>query len=184
MPKNGEDIRLDQLDLRILEILFDDARIPFRKLAKLVGSDQKTVARRVARLCENGIIKRFTLEVDYSKLGLNAMAYIGTRTTLDATVRSRLFKFFESQPRVLRVEATIGANEYVFLAIDKDIISLRENVNTPLEPLTAGLSTSVVSKTISLISGRRSSSHRILRQRAPLPRVFQGTFGFNRTRLG
>jgi hypothetical protein len=88
------------------------------------------------------------VDIDYSKFGLNTFAYIGTRTTVDPTVREQLFNFFRTQPRILRAEATIGSYEYVFLAIDKDLPSLRENVNTPLEPLTAGLSTSIVSKTI------------------------------------
>jgi len=141
-------LKLDKLDLDILEALLDNARIPFRKLARQVSSDEKTVARRVTRLAERGVVRRFTVDIDYSKFGLNAIAYVGTRTTVDAAVREELFRFFRTQPRILRAEATIGGYEYMFQAIDRDILSLRENVLTPLEPLTAGLSTSIVSKTI------------------------------------
>jgi len=158
--------KLDALDLDILEVLLENSRIRLRKLAKAVGIDEKTVARRVSRLVEKGIVRRFTVEVDYGRLGLNAVAYVGTRTTVDAAIREhlapygsiqeKLSEFFKTQPRILTAQSTIGANEYMFLAIDKDVLSLRENVNMPLEPLTAGLSTSIISKTI------KSPDHKLL----------------------
>jgi DNA-binding Lrp family transcriptional regulator len=158
--------KLDALDLDILEVLLENSRIPLRKLAKAVGIEEKTVARRVSRLVEKGVVTRFTVEVDYGWLGLNAVAYVGTRTKVDASIREhltpygsiqeKLSEFFKTQPRILTAQSTIGANEYMFLATDKDVLSLRENVNAPLEPLTSGLSTSIISKTI------KSPDHKLL----------------------
>jgi len=139
---------LDELDFKILRVLTANGRATFKSIAQKVGSDEKTVARRVAKLIGSGIIRRFMAEVDWSKLGVACVAYIGTRTSPEISLRRRLFEAFERQPRVVRADATVGADEYVLLAMDKDVASLRENVIEPLEPLTAGISSSIVSKTM------------------------------------
>jgi len=141
-------LRLDELDFKILRILVANGRATFKGIAEEVGSDEKTTARRVAKLVNAGVIRRFVAEIDWSKLGVACIAYIGTRTSPDVSFRRRLFEAFERQPRVIRADATVGADEYVLLTMDKDIASLRENVIEPLEPLTAGISSSIVSKTI------------------------------------
>ncbi|MEM2339646.1 MAG: hypothetical protein QXW83_05550, partial [Nitrososphaerales archaeon] len=51
-------------------------------------------------------------------------------------------------PRIVHVNSTVGAYEYVLKAMCIDLQDFRERVATPLEPLTAGLSTSVVSGSI------------------------------------
>jgi len=141
-------LRLDELDLKILRVLTLDGRATFKTIAEKVGSDEKTTARRVAKLVQSGVILRFVAEVDWSKLGVTCVAHIGTRTSADASLRRSLFEAIEKQPRVVWAYATVGADEYVLLAMDKDIASLRQNVIDPLEPLTAGVSSSIVSKTI------------------------------------
>ena len=146
MPRSS----LDDLDFSILQVLLRNSRVTFRELATNVKSDEKTVARRVERLVKLGVIKSFTIDADWAKLGLNNMAYISTRTAVDLAIREKLFAFFQKEPRILKVDATVGAYEYVLLAVDRDVSSLRENVAEPLEPLTAGLSTSLISKIVKL----------------------------------
>jgi len=141
-------LSLDELSFKILRIVAEDGRATFKSIAEKVGTDEKTAARRVAKLVKSGIIRRFVAEIDWSKLGMTCVAHIGTRTTADALLRRSLFEALEKQPRVIWAYATMGADEYVLLAMDKDIASLRENVIEPLEPLTAGISSSMVSKTI------------------------------------
>jgi len=143
-------IELDYLDLRILDALLTDARATFKELAKNVDSNQKMVARRIEKLVKLGIIKSFTIEVDWAKLGLNCIAYMGTRTAPDVSTIQKLYRFIEKEPRIIRADATVGVNEYILLAIDRNVETLRENVATPLEPLTSGISTSIVTKNLKL----------------------------------
>lgn len=51
-------------DHRILEILRADSRKSFVEIGKQLGLSESAVRRRVKNLIEDGIIKRFTLEVD------------------------------------------------------------------------------------------------------------------------
>ncbi|MEM1525091.1 MAG: Lrp/AsnC family transcriptional regulator [Nitrososphaerales archaeon] len=139
---------LDDLDFKILEALIDDGRIKFKHLAKALHTDERKISRRINKLVKMGIIKKFTIEIDWKKLGLNMVAYVCTRTTVDEVVRKKLFDFFNEEPRIVHVNSTVGAYEYVLKAMCIDLQDFRERVATPLEPLTAGLSTSVVSGSI------------------------------------
>ncbi len=139
---------LDDLDFGILEALAINGRAKFKEVAKALGVDERKVSRRVDRLAKLGVIKRFTVEIDWSKLGLNTMAYICTRTSAVPNVKDKLVRFFQEEPRVLCADSTIGAYEYVIQAVAVDPHDLRESVGSPLEPLTAGLATSIASKSI------------------------------------
>ncbi|MEM2226986.1 MAG: Lrp/AsnC family transcriptional regulator [Candidatus Bathyarchaeia archaeon] len=139
---------LDELDFEILEALVRNGRAKFKEIAKALRVDERKVSRRVDRLVRIGVIKKFAAEIDWSKLGLNTMAYICTRTGVVPDVKNKLLKFFQEEPRILCADSTIGAYEYVIQAVAADPQDLRESIGSQLEPLTAGLSTSIVSRNI------------------------------------
>jgi DNA-binding Lrp family transcriptional regulator len=53
---------MDVIDLKILEELKDNSRISFNDISKRIGKTEATVRRRVKKLQEAGIIKKFTIE--------------------------------------------------------------------------------------------------------------------------
>ena len=67
---------LDDTSWKILKILQEDARIPFKELGKRVGLSSPAVAERVRRLEEAGIINRYRAELNLEKLGLQITAFI------------------------------------------------------------------------------------------------------------
>ena len=70
---------IDTLDMKIIRALQEDARKPIVQIAKEVGANEATVRRRIDRLVRNGIIERFTVVLDYHKLGRVIKAFIGLR---------------------------------------------------------------------------------------------------------
>ena len=138
-------IKIDKIDLKILEALVDDGRIIFKDLAKKLDIDERMIARRMNKLKEIGVIKKFTIDIDWSKLGFESQAYVGTRTAVGEGLRKSLFEFFDKQPNIVYVDSTVGSYEYVFYTICKDLQEFRTKIASPLESLTAGLLTSVVS---------------------------------------
>ena len=60
--------QLDETDLAIVELLAADARRSFRDIADHVDLSPPAVSDRVDRLCEQGIIRRFTVDLDRSVL--------------------------------------------------------------------------------------------------------------------
>ena len=53
---------MDIVDLKILELLKEDSRMSFNEISQNVGKTEATVRRRVKKLTEEGVIKKFTIE--------------------------------------------------------------------------------------------------------------------------
>jgi len=53
---------MDVIDLKILEELKENSRVSFNDISKSVGKTEATIRRRVKKLIEEGIIKRFTID--------------------------------------------------------------------------------------------------------------------------
>lgn len=68
--------QIDAVDRKILEMLQDDARIAFRKIAEQAGVSEATIFVRVRKLLEKGVIRRFTALVAPEKLGTNLTAFV------------------------------------------------------------------------------------------------------------
>lgn len=71
--------RLDDVDLKIIEILKRDSRTPYVDLAKAVGLSEAAVRRRVQNLIKSGVIKKFTIEVETG--GANAITLLTVSST-------------------------------------------------------------------------------------------------------
>lgn len=58
----------------------ENARTPYQEIARRLGVSETAVRKRVRKLEEKGIIKRYTVEVDPKKLGFEIQALIGVDT--------------------------------------------------------------------------------------------------------
>lgn len=68
---------LDEVDKKILEVLMKDAKKPYTEVAKKAFVSGGTVHVRMRKLEEAGIVEGTTLKVDYAKLGFDITAFIG-----------------------------------------------------------------------------------------------------------
>ena len=53
---------MDIVDIKILELLKEDSRMSFNEISLQVGKTEATVRRRVKKLKDEGVIKKFTIE--------------------------------------------------------------------------------------------------------------------------
>jgi len=67
------------LDMKIIKSLQTDARKPIVRVAREVNANEATVRRRIQKLLREGIIERFTVVLNYHKLGRIIKAFIGLR---------------------------------------------------------------------------------------------------------
>jgi DNA-binding Lrp family transcriptional regulator len=54
---------LDEKDKRILEMLIEDSRRPYREIAEEVGLSESTVRKRVIKLQDDKVIEKFTIRI-------------------------------------------------------------------------------------------------------------------------
>lgn len=83
---------LDSTDATILRLLTENARRPWREIADHVGMSSPSVSDRVSRLEDLGVIRRFTLDLDRSKLrgGVPVLVDLSVRPDAVETVREAL----------------------------------------------------------------------------------------------
>jgi DNA-binding Lrp family transcriptional regulator len=121
--------------------------LPFKAIAGAVKVDERTVARRVQMMKREGIFREIA-EVDWIGLGRGTVAYVGCKTSAGDDQRAKLYRFISKQPRVVESYSTVGQFEYLLKIVARDVHELREEVLTPMEPLTSDLATSIISSQI------------------------------------
>jgi Lrp/AsnC family transcriptional regulator for asnA, asnC and gidA len=68
---------VDQLDMKIIELLQADASLSFTEIARKLRLNESTIRKRVLGLQEEGVVKKFTIVVEPSKIGYNTVAIVG-----------------------------------------------------------------------------------------------------------
>lgn len=129
MSKNYE---LDNTDLKILEILRDDAKKPYTEVAKKVNVSQGTVHVRMGKMEEAGIIDRTTLKINYAKLGFDITAFIGIyleKSALYEQVLSRLKEI----PEIINIHYTTGNYSMFVKIFCRDTNHLKEVLHEKMQ---------------------------------------------------
>jgi Lrp/AsnC family leucine-responsive transcriptional regulator len=67
---------MDSKNEQILEVLKRNSKLSFREISRKTKIPLTTVHHRIKKMRREGVIKKYCIEVDYSKLGLNLCAYI------------------------------------------------------------------------------------------------------------
>lgn len=130
---------LEPVDVRIVEELRRDARLPVAALATRVGLSRAATYKRLARLEAGGAIAGYTIRSDPAALGLHLAAIILIRTD------QRSWR--EVRDAVLGLDATeylaYCTGEFDFLALVRapDMTTLRDDVLQPLNAIPGLLTT-------------------------------------------
>ena len=101
MVKSGFDI--DELDKQILSILSENSTKGYTKIAEELKRSHTTIKKRIDRLVDEKIIKSYTIEIDYEKLGYDIIAII------EASI---------SQGKLIEFEEIIAKHPNVFGVFD------------------------------------------------------------------
>ena len=67
-------------DIQLIQILRENARTPFVKIAEMLGVSEAAIRKRVKKLERTGVIRKYTIEVDPKKIGFEITALIGIDT--------------------------------------------------------------------------------------------------------
>lgn len=119
-------MELDEKDTRILECLKADASLSTYRISKKISVPQTTVLNRIRKLKQLGIIKQYTVKIDYKKLGINAKALIFVRVNKNLEWNSKISmeETIAKEPFAINVKRLTGKFDFVIEAICKDIDEL------------------------------------------------------------
>jgi Lrp/AsnC family transcriptional regulator for asnA, asnC and gidA len=113
---------LTEIDLRILEILQDNARKSFSALSREIGIAESTVRYRIEKLRESGVITRFIALLDPRKIGYEITA-IGL-IKVDADQLSEASKVLAGFHEARHVFRSTGQYDLVAVIHAKNITGL------------------------------------------------------------
>ena len=119
---------IDNVDLKIISLLNNDAKTPYTEIAKKVFVSSGTVHVRMRKLEDLGVVKSATLNIDFSKLGYDISAFLGIyleKSSLYDTVIEKLKDISE----VINAYYTTGNYSIFAKIICKDTNHLREVLN-------------------------------------------------------
>lgn len=123
---------IDNTDLKILEILRDDAKKPFTEVARRVNVSQGTVHVRMTKLEEAGIVEKTTLKLNYARLGYDITAFIGIFLEKSALYDQVVAKLKEIQ-EITSIHYTTG-NYSMFVKIHcRDTNHLKEVLHDKMQ---------------------------------------------------
>ena len=92
-----DNLQIDNLDRKILDIITKNARIPYLEVARECGVSGAAIHQRVQRLIRVGVIKGSEFKVDPVMVGFRTCAYIGVFLDHPGHYRDVIKKFQEIQ---------------------------------------------------------------------------------------
>jgi len=138
---------LDEIDLKILEVLQKNGRARRNDLAETVGLSLPSVSERLRKLEETGFITGYSAKVDPKKLGKDVTAFI--RITVDSSRHfSSLIDHANATDEILECHAITGEGTHL-LKVRTENTSTLEKLLSKIQawPGVVGTLTSVVLST-------------------------------------
>jgi len=114
--------KLDQVDLRILSELQDNARLSSADLAERVSLSTSPCWRRVKRLEEEGVISGYHAHIDPAQLGFQVTAFVYISLDRKDADSMRAFEAaVQTVDQVLSCHRISGRYDYQLMALAEDL---------------------------------------------------------------
>ena len=117
-------ICIDKLDLKIINVLNENARTSFREISRKLKVSLTTVANRVKRLEQDGIIKGYIPLINLDRVGYDLLTIIGIRIAHGKL--TEVERKISKNPHVYEIYDTTGEWDSLIIARFKS----REELNT------------------------------------------------------
>ena len=125
---------LDATDLRILEILQQDARTSNAEIARQIALAPSAVFQRIRKLEETGVIIGYHARVDPLALELGLLAFVAVQTTEGARA-SETASLLAQIPEVVEVHRVVGDDCFLLKVRVRDTAALGSLLDEKIQPL-------------------------------------------------
>jgi len=132
--------KIDKLDRKILSILSQNARIPFKDVAAECGVSRAAIHQRVQHLIENGVIIGSGFHVNPKSLGYTTCTYVGLTLERGSTYRD-VVERISTIPEVIECHFTTGSYTMLVKLFAKDNEQLMDLLNNKIQSIPGVVST-------------------------------------------
>ena len=118
--------RFDELDMKILFELTKNGNISVPTLSKKLGINASVLYSRIKRLVRKKLIKKFTIEIDESLLGINVKTSVGINR--DPKLKEQIHKKLLEIVEVVSLYEVTGRFDIILRVYTKDLENLHSVV--------------------------------------------------------
>ncbi|WP_373511725.1 Lrp/AsnC family transcriptional regulator [Persicitalea sp.] len=123
----SSNLKLDQIDRKVLEILQSNAKITNAQLSKEIGLSPAPTLERVKKLEQGGIIKSYHAQLDPAKVGLGVTTFVQISLTGHKKVTTDSFvATVNIIPEIIECHHITGTGDFLLKVISQDISSYQK----------------------------------------------------------
>jgi Lrp/AsnC family transcriptional regulator for asnA, asnC and gidA len=123
----GREVKTDDIDFKILELLATNARIPVLEIANRINITVDTVTERIKKLKKLDVIQAYRVNIDYQKLGYHLFKV--NITLNNYTQRGRIINYIRFDPHLIMIDKSIGYYDLELDFLVKNLDHIREIMN-------------------------------------------------------
>lgn len=120
---------LDAVDIAILSMLKEDARVSLAKISREVGLSSPTIKDRVDKLEDQGVILGYRPVLDYGKLGLGLTGFVGVMLDPQRCCDADIVKDLKEVEGIMEGWFTDGEEDMLLMVRVSDPLSLMDKIN-------------------------------------------------------
>jgi len=152
--------KIDKLDRKILEIISQNARIPFKDVAEVCNVSRAAIHQRVQKMFEMKVIVGSGYHVNPRVLGFNTCTFIGVKLERGSMYKD-VVPEFEKIPEIVECHFTTGPYTMLIKMYARDNEHFMELLNGKIQEIPGVISTET------LISLRQS-----IKKEIPVSAIF------------
>ena len=126
--------KVDDLDLKILSELSNDASVSIPKLSKKISENSSVVYSRINRLVKKKLIERFTIDVNNKELGYTVKSLTGIN--MDSKQRSVVIEELFKIPGVREVSEVTGRFDILVTMYAKNLGEMHQLISEKIGKIT------------------------------------------------
>ncbi|MCQ2127313.1 MAG: Lrp/AsnC ligand binding domain-containing protein [Bacteroidaceae bacterium] len=126
--------RMDSLDRKILSIISQNARIPFRDVALQCGVSRAAIHQRVQKMFDDGIITGSGYHVNPRSVGYSTCTYVGL-TLEKGSMYRQVVEQLDQIPEVVESHFTTGRYTMMIKLFARDNSHLMELINGKIQEI-------------------------------------------------
>ena len=132
--------RIDNLDKKILGILSQNARMPFKDVAAECGVSRAAIHQRVQRLIEEGVITGSGFDVNPKSLGYSTCTYVGIILE-KGSMYKEVVERLQHIPEIVECHFTTGPYTMLAKLYARDNEQLMDLLNNQMQTIPGVVST-------------------------------------------
>ncbi len=126
--------KIDNLDRQILEIISQNARIPFKDVAAQCGVSRAAIHQRVQRLIDMGVIIGSGYHVNPKSLGYRTCTYVGIKLEKGSMYKAVVEELMKI-PEIVECHFTTGSYTMLTKLYSKDNEHLMDTLNSRIQEI-------------------------------------------------